>query len=196
LTVNVDVACPPLVNVACAGLNEHVGANDGAGDIVQVKFTVPVNPPVDPTVTVAVADCPAVTEPGLAEDGAEMLKFGGAGFTVSVGFTLNCSLPDAPVMVNGYVPTAVDALVVTVTVAAAPLVVGITLAGFAMQVDPEGCPVHVSDTELLKPLTEVAVTVKLVEFPALTVWLVGFTANLKLPAPTFSKMVTVLLPPP
>jgi hypothetical protein len=97
LTVNVDVACPPLVNVACAGLNEHVGANDGAGDTVQVKFTVPVNPPVDPTVTVVVADCPAVTELGVAEDGAETPKSGGVGFTVSEGFTVNCSFPDVPV---------------------------------------------------------------------------------------------------
>jgi hypothetical protein len=85
VTVNVDVACPPLVNVACAGLNEHVGAHAGAGDTVQVNVTVPVNPPVETAVTVAVADCPAVTELGVAEDGAEMLKPGCAGITISVG---------------------------------------------------------------------------------------------------------------
>jgi hypothetical protein len=57
------------------------------------------------------------------------------------------------------VPTDVDALVVTVTVAVAPLAVGTTLAGLTVQVDPEGCPEHVRDTELSKPLPEVAVTV-------------------------------------
>jgi hypothetical protein len=96
LTVNADVACPPLVSVACAGLNEHVGAIVGAGDTVQVKFTVPANPPVDPKVTVAVPDCPGITELGVAEGGAETLKSGGAGFTISVGCTPNCSFPDVP----------------------------------------------------------------------------------------------------
>src|SRR5580698_3593052 len=98
LTVNVDVACPPLVNVTCAGFNEHVGADAGAGVTVQVNVTAPVNPPLETAVTVAVADCPAVTELGVAEDGAEMPKPSCAGFTVSVGCTPNCSLPDVPII--------------------------------------------------------------------------------------------------
>lgn len=98
MTLNVDVVCPPLVNVACAGLNEHVGAIVGAGDTVQVNVTIPVNPPVDPKVTVAVPDCPGITELGVAEDGAATLKSGGAAFTLSVGCMPNCSFPDVPII--------------------------------------------------------------------------------------------------
>jgi hypothetical protein len=159
--VNVDVACPPLVNVACAGLNEHVGANDGAGDTAQVNATVPVNPPVDPTVTVAVADCPAITELGVVEDGPEMLKAGGAGFTSSVGCTPNRSLPDVPTIVSAYFPRTAETLGVTVTVELVPLEVGTTLAGFAVQVPANGRG-HVIATIPVKPFVVVAVTVKVV----------------------------------
>ena len=100
VTVNVDVACPPRVSVACAGLNEHVGASDGTGVTLQLNVTVPVNPPLETAVTVAVADCPAVTELGVVEVGTDTLKLGCAGFTVSVGCTPNCSLPEVPIIVS------------------------------------------------------------------------------------------------
>jgi hypothetical protein len=66
---------------------------------VQVNATVPVNPPVDPTVTLAIPDWPGATELGFVVVGAETLKSGAAGFSVSEGCTLNCSSPDAPVIV-------------------------------------------------------------------------------------------------
>ena len=71
LTVNVDVACPPLATCTCAGLNEQVGANAGVGETEQVNATVPLNPPPVPTVTVAFADWPGVTELGVGDVGAE-----------------------------------------------------------------------------------------------------------------------------
>jgi len=109
LTVNVDVTCPPFVTCPCAGFNEHTGANAGAGDTLQLNATAPANPPVDPTVTVAFADWPGVTGFGVVDDGAEMLKSGAAGFTLSEGYTVNCSLvslkgcggPNVPVIPSG-----------------------------------------------------------------------------------------------
>ena len=70
-----------------------------------------------------------------------------------------------------------DTLGVTVTVELAPLAVGMTLAGFAVQV-PENGRGHAIVTVFLKPLVVVAVTVKVAESPASTVWLVGLAANL------------------
>ena len=67
---------------------------------MQVNVTVPVNPPVDPTVTLAIPAWPGITELGVVEDGAEMLKSGGPGFTVSEGCTPSFSLPDVPVTVS------------------------------------------------------------------------------------------------
>jgi hypothetical protein len=100
LTVNVEVADPLPVTATLAGLNEHVGAGAEAGDTEQLNATVPVNPPVGSTVTVAVADWPGITELGVSDDGAETVKSGGSGFTVRVGLTLNCSLPDVPVIAS------------------------------------------------------------------------------------------------
>jgi hypothetical protein len=97
--VNVELACPPLVNCTCAGAHEQVGANGGAGDTVQVNVTIPANPPVDANVNVAVADWPGVTELGVGEDGAETLK-SGAIVTISERSTVNCSAPDVPAIAS------------------------------------------------------------------------------------------------
>jgi hypothetical protein len=89
------------------------------------------------------------------------------------------------------VPTGVDALVVTVTVEFAPLLVGVMLAGFGVQLDPDGCPVQVSETVPLKPLIAVPVTVNVPELPASTVKLPGFASKANSAAFTVSAGFTV-----
>jgi hypothetical protein len=158
-----------------------------------VKVTVPVNPPLETAVTVA--DCPAVTEFDVVEDGAETLRAGCAGSTKSVGHTLNCSFPAAASHHECVISDDCGHLGVTVTVELAPLAVGTRLAGFAVHVPANGSG-HVIATAPVKPLVVVAVTVKIAGFPALTVWLPGLTANLKLGWSALSSMVELLLDEP
>ena len=82
--VSVEVAEPFAAGVAEAGFNEHVGARVGAGSTEQVNCTSLLNPFVELTVTVDVAECPAATDVGDAA-AAESKK---SGFTTNVAVTL------------------------------------------------------------------------------------------------------------
>src|SRR5579863_2494068 len=59
LMVSVEVAEPLAAGVTEVGLSEQLGAIDGVGDTEQVSATELPNWNRDPTVTLAVADCPA-----------------------------------------------------------------------------------------------------------------------------------------
>jgi len=63
-TVRVDVAVLFAGGVTEAGLSEHVGPFATAGETLQVRATAELNPAVDVTVTVALAETPACPEVG------------------------------------------------------------------------------------------------------------------------------------
>ena len=78
--LTVSVAVPePAGNEA--GLIEQVGPRVAAGATLQVRLTVPLKPPVEPTTIGEVAVPPAATLAGESAE-AEMVKSGGAGVTV------------------------------------------------------------------------------------------------------------------
>jgi hypothetical protein len=87
--------------------------------------------------------------------------------------------------------------VVTVIVELTPAIVGVTVVGLSVHVAPVGCPLQVSKTGLLKPFSVVPVTVKLTEFPTVTIWVPGLAIKTKLNStwPVLSKTVRVLPPP-
>jgi hypothetical protein len=78
LTVNVEVP-EPAGNED--GLKEHVGPRGFAGATLQVRLTLPLNPPLAPITTGDVAVPPAETVAGDKAE-AERVKSGGAGVTV------------------------------------------------------------------------------------------------------------------
>jgi len=68
--------------VTPVGLKEQVGASDGDGSTEQERDTFELNPPVEFTVTVDVAVCPAVTWFGVAAEAARE-KSGAPNFTTN-----------------------------------------------------------------------------------------------------------------
>src|SRR5579872_5858681 len=77
-----------------------------------------------------------------------------------------CVLPPDAVMVSEDVPDGVEELVVIVSVTVPP---PLTLAGVKVAVAPEGRPLALKDTALLKPFSGVTVMAQLTEPPAFTV---------------------------
>ena len=58
---------------------------------------MPLNPPDDPTVTVAFADWPGMIDAGVVEDVTDIVKLVGAVVTASETKALVCSPPAAPI---------------------------------------------------------------------------------------------------
>ena len=75
---------------------------------------------------------------------------GGTAATVMLTFAVCVKLPLVPVMVSGYVPSGVVALVVTVSV---ELPDPVTVVGTKLGVAPAGSPLALSVTTPLKPST-------------------------------------------
>ena len=73
LIVKVDVALWPAI-VTDIGFIEQVGPRETAGETEQLKASVPVKPSRAVRLIVAVADCPAAIELGVAEAGASIAK--------------------------------------------------------------------------------------------------------------------------
>jgi hypothetical protein len=106
--------------------------------------------------------------------------------TVSDTVVLLVRPPPVPVMVNVEEPTGVLAPVVIVSVE-------VVVAGFGLNVPaaPEGNPLIVRLTGLVKPPDGVIVTLYVVEPPCCTVWLDGVALSAKFGA--FTTRETVLL---
>lgn len=73
LTINVEVAEPPLEGVTELGLREQVGAAAGVGDTAHVSETGLLKPFTDLIVITPLADCPGLTELSV-DDAALMVK--------------------------------------------------------------------------------------------------------------------------
>jgi hypothetical protein len=119
--------------------------------------------------TVTPAACAVVAGERVAEE------HGGGGLTTSVAGAVLVRPPPVPVMVSGYEPGAVDVVLVTVKVEAAA---GAGL-GLKAPAAPEGKPLTVRVTPLLKPLTLAMLTVYVVVPPWTMVWLLGVALNEK-----------------
>jgi hypothetical protein len=110
-----------------------------------------------------------------------MLKSGGAAGwateeTVSVIVVEWVMVPAVPVIVSVVVAAGVWLVVATFRV---EVPVGVTVDGVKEPVAPAGKPVMLKDTAVLKPPTEVTVTVQVVDRPWLTVLLVGEADTVK-----------------
>ena len=115
------------------------------GNPLALKVTVPVKPLIGETVTVYVVLSPRLT---VCEEGvAEIEKSGAVAWTTSVAVEVRVRVPLVPVIVKGYVPAGVLALVVTESAADAPVV------GFGLKVPvaPAGRPLMDSITAPVNP---------------------------------------------
>jgi hypothetical protein len=148
LIVNVEV---PVV-VTGFGVNE-VLVFDGRPEMLKLTE---LPPPTAPRLTVTLLLDPRFT----VRDGVdrEIVKSAGT-FTVTV--VVCVPLGPVPVMVSVYVPDGVLGVVATVNVEPAePPEGGVTEAGSKVQLAFAGQPVTESPTKLLKPFSDVTVTVE------------------------------------
>src|ERR1700693_668405 len=160
VVVTVSVA----VVVAEAG-SEQTGAGLAVVVMLQVRFTVAVNPPEGTMLIVEVVEAPTAT---VAEVGvAVSVKLpAAAAVTTSETVVVLTTEPEVPVMVTVDVPAGVVASVLIVRVPITGLPPGVKDKG--AHDAPLGRPVQVTATALLKPLEGVTVTVEVVEPPAET----------------------------
>lgn len=148
LMVNVEL---PVV-ITGFGVNEAL-VFDGRPEILKLTE---LPPPTAPTLTVTVLLDPRFTVRDAVD--REIVKSAGT-FTVTV--VVCVPLGPVPVRVSVYVPDGVLAVAATVNVELAePPEDGVTDAGSKVQVAFAGQPVTESPTELLKPFSDVTVTVE------------------------------------
>jgi hypothetical protein len=144
LTVSVGVPLPPAT---VGELKLHLGGVAVAGVMAQVRFTVELKPPEGVTVTVDVAEPPAVMVPGDS-----VVAVTANVVTVRLAVVVWTKVPEVPVIVKLEVPPGADAVVFTESDAlTCPLPDG-TETEAGEQETPEGSPVQV---KLVVPLNPV-----------------------------------------
>ncbi len=148
------------------------GVNDAlvlGGKPEMLKLTTELPPFTAPRLTVTLLLEPRTTVRDKAE--REIVKSVG---TLTVTVVVCVPLGPVPVMASVYVPGGVLAAVATVNVELVePPEGGVTEAGLNVQVAFVGQPVTERPTELLKPFSEVTVTVELPDWPGVSVSDVG-----------------------
>ena len=117
------------------------------GVMAQVRFTVELKPPEDVTVTVDVAELPAVTV-----GGASAVAVSANAVTVRLAVVVWTRVPEVPVIVKLELPPAVDVVVVTVSGTLTwPVLPNGTETEAGEQDAPEGSPEQVTTVVPLNP---------------------------------------------
>ena len=152
-----------------------------------------------PEIAVVIVDLPELPRATLSDVGeALMVKFGFVPVTVSDTVVVATVVPEVPVTVIVYVPTAVDAPTVIVMVELPALVIEV---GLKPTVTPDGCPDADKEIAPLKPPVTVLVMVEVAALPCTTVTELGEAERLKpgddeLPASALSRADPFGLPQP
>lgn len=152
-----------------------------------------------PEIAAVIVDLPELPLATLIDVGeALMVKFGFVPVTVSETVVVAVVLPEVPVTLIAYVPTAVDepTVIVMVELPAPEIEVGLKLT-----VTPDGWPVAEKAMTPLKPPVTVLVIVEVPACPCTTVTEAGEAERLKpgddeLPASALSRAVPFGLPQP
>ena len=160
------------------------------------KLIVELKPPEIVVVIVELPELPLVTLIDVGD--ALMVKLGFVPVTVSETVVVATVLPDVPVTVIAYVPTAVDEPTVIVMVELPAPVIEV---GLKLTVTPDGCPLAVREMIPSNPPVTVLVMVELPELPCAIVTDAGEAERLKpgpcaVPANAFNRPDPFGLPQP